>query len=121
MGLLMLRGVSSNGPFRQAKQCVINAFDTSYLLSAKEVMANRLHVAQNMDDDLRDATLTPNDGPAPPIYAFVAAGRNSHGGRGHNTRGGRGGRGLPNKCSTCGSLNKVPPLGVAYAHEELRL
>jgi hypothetical protein len=31
LGLLMLRGISSNGPHGQAKQCVINAFDTNYL------------------------------------------------------------------------------------------
>jgi hypothetical protein len=32
-GLLMLRGISSTGPFGQAKQCVINAFDIDYMLS----------------------------------------------------------------------------------------
>jgi hypothetical protein len=116
----MLRGISSNGPFRHVKQCIINAFDTNYLLSAKVVLANRLHVAQNMDDDLSDATLTPHDGPAPPIYAFVAAGRNSHGGRGHNTRGGRGGRGLPNKCSACGSLNHIMSSCIASADALLK-
>ena len=36
----MLRGISNTGPFGQAKQCVINAFDTDYLMSAGEVMAN---------------------------------------------------------------------------------
>jgi hypothetical protein len=46
LGLLMLRG-----PFGQAKQCVINAFDTNYLMSADEVMANTLHLAQNMDEN----------------------------------------------------------------------
>jgi hypothetical protein len=49
LGLLMLRGISSTGPFGQAKQCVINAFDTDYMLSANEVMANILHLAHNMD------------------------------------------------------------------------
>jgi hypothetical protein len=44
-GILMLRGISSTGHFGLAKQCVINAFDTSYLLSADEVMANILHLA----------------------------------------------------------------------------
>jgi hypothetical protein len=33
LGLLMLRGTSSTGPHGQGKQCVINAFDTDYLLS----------------------------------------------------------------------------------------
>jgi hypothetical protein len=47
LGLLMLRGISSNGHFGQAKQRVINAFDTNYLLFADEVMASILHLAQN--------------------------------------------------------------------------
>jgi hypothetical protein len=37
--LIMLRGISNTGPFGQAKQCVINALDTQYLLYADEVMA----------------------------------------------------------------------------------
>jgi spore cortex formation protein SpoVR/YcgB (stage V sporulation) len=32
LGLLMLRGISINGPHGRAKQCVINALDTDYLL-----------------------------------------------------------------------------------------
>jgi hypothetical protein len=28
LGLLMLRGISSTGPFGHAQQCVINGFDT---------------------------------------------------------------------------------------------
>jgi hypothetical protein len=70
MGMLMLRGMSNNGPFGQAKQCVINAFDTNYLLSADEVMAIILYVAQNVDDELTDSTLTAPDGRAPPIFAL---------------------------------------------------
>jgi hypothetical protein len=50
-GLFMLRGLSSTGPFGQAKQCVINAFETDYLLSADEVMASILHLAHNMDEE----------------------------------------------------------------------
>jgi hypothetical protein len=49
LGLLMLRGISNTGPFGQAKQCVIKASDTNYLMSADEVMANILHLAQNME------------------------------------------------------------------------
>jgi hypothetical protein len=45
LGLMMLHDISSNGPVAQATQCVINAFDTNYLLSANEVMANILHLA----------------------------------------------------------------------------
>jgi hypothetical protein len=44
LGLFMLRGISCNGPFSQAKQCVINALDNNYLLSTDEVMANILHL-----------------------------------------------------------------------------
>jgi hypothetical protein len=107
VGLLMLRGISSTGHFGHAKQCVVNAFDTNYLMSADEVMAILLHMAQNMDEDLNDSNLTSRDSPAPPIYSFVAACRSSQSGRGHNNRGGRGCRGLPNKCSACGSLNHL--------------
>jgi hypothetical protein len=51
LGLLMLRGIFSTGPFGQAKQCVINAFDTGYLLSAVEVMAIIIYLAHNMDEE----------------------------------------------------------------------
>jgi hypothetical protein len=37
LGLLMLRGISINGPHGQAKQCVINAFDTDYMLSVDQM------------------------------------------------------------------------------------
>jgi hypothetical protein len=43
LGLLMLRGISSTGPFVKAKQCVINSIDTNYLLSADEVMDRQNH------------------------------------------------------------------------------
>jgi hypothetical protein len=104
LGLLMLRGISSSGPYGQAKQCVINAFDTDYLLSADEVMASILHLAHNMDDDPTPDTPAPVASP-PPISAFVAAGRGSHIGRGHPHRNPRGSR--PTKCGVCGSLNHL--------------
>jgi hypothetical protein len=47
-----MRGISSTGPFGHAKQCVINAFDTNYLMS--EVMACILHPEQHMDEELPD-------------------------------------------------------------------
>jgi hypothetical protein len=103
----MLRGISSTGPFGQAKQCVINAFDTDYMSSADEVMASILHLAHNMDEEASAAGAPAPDTSPPPISAFVAAGRGSHNGRGHNPRGPRGGRGLPNKCSACGSLDHM--------------
>jgi hypothetical protein len=105
LGLLMLRGISSSSDkYGEAKQCANNVFDTDYLLSADEVMAIILHLAQNMEEELPLVVdLAPNP-PAPtsPIFTFVTAGRNSSGGR-YNARGGRGGRGpLPNKCSGFG-------------------
>jgi hypothetical protein len=104
----MLHGISSTGLFSQAKQCVINAFDTNCMLSADEVMANILHMAQNMDEEVSSAPGLPApDTSLPPISAFVAAGRGSHNGRGHNPHGPRGGRGLPNKCNACGSLDHI--------------
>jgi hypothetical protein len=103
----MLRGISSSGHFGQAMQCVINAFDTYYLMSADEVMANILHLAQKMDEDAGAPSMpAPNTSP-PPISSFVAACRGSHRGRGHNPRGPRGGRGRPYKCSACGSLDHI--------------
>jgi hypothetical protein len=106
-GLLVLRGISNTGHFAHAKQCVVDAFDTNHLMSADEVMAIILHMAQNMDEELNDSSLTGRDSPAPPIYSFVAACRSSQSGLGHCSRGGRGCRGLANKCSACGSLNHL--------------
>jgi hypothetical protein len=76
-------------------------------MSTDEVMASILHMAENMDEDIAAPGLLASDTPAPPISAFVAIGRGSNSGRGHNSRGTRGGRGLPNKCSACGSLNHI--------------
>jgi hypothetical protein len=45
LGLLMLHGISNTCHFGQAKQCVINAFDTNYLLSSDDVIANILQLA----------------------------------------------------------------------------
>jgi hypothetical protein len=70
-------------------------------------MAIILYLAHNMDEDAGAPSMpAPNTSP-PPIFAFVAAGRGSHSGRGHNPRGPRGGRGLPNKCSACGGLDHI--------------
>jgi hypothetical protein len=70
-------------------------------------MANILHVAQNMDDELPDPALIALAGPAPPIFALSAVDRCSNNGRGHTPRGTRGGRRLPNKCSACDTLNHI--------------
>jgi hypothetical protein len=86
---------------------VINAFDTNYLLSTDEVMGSMLHLAHYIDEEVTAPGLPAPDTSAPPISAFVAAGRGSKSGRGHTPRGTRGGRGLPNKFSACGSLNHI--------------
>jgi hypothetical protein len=106
-GLLMLRGISRTGPFGQAKQYVINAFDTYYMLSADEVMARILPLAHNMDEEASAPGATALDTSPPPISAFVATGRGSHIGRGHPPRGPRGSRRLPNKCNACGSIDHI--------------
>jgi hypothetical protein len=49
LGLLMLRGISTTGQSGHAKQCVINAFDTLYLMSSDVTMANITHLAQNIE------------------------------------------------------------------------
>jgi hypothetical protein len=63
--------------------CVIDAFDTSYLLFADEVIANILYLAHNIEEELPGTDLTTPIGHAPTISAFVAGGRGPHGGRGH--------------------------------------
>jgi hypothetical protein len=71
LGLFMLRGTSITGPFGQAKQYVINAFDTDYLLFVDEVKANILHLAHNMDEEAcAPGALAPGTSP-PPISTFV--------------------------------------------------
>jgi hypothetical protein len=67
----MLRGVSSNGPFGEANQRVIDAFDTNYLLSADEVTANIPHLAHNMEGELPGADVTARSGPTSPISDFT--------------------------------------------------
>jgi hypothetical protein len=70
-----------------------------------------LQVAESMEEEHPlsvDLAVAPPFATAPPIFAFVAAGRGPYGGRHHGTRGGRGGRGsLPNKCSACGGLDHI--------------
>jgi hypothetical protein len=86
---------------------VINAFDTYYLMSADEVMANILHLAHNTDETAGAPSMPAPDTSPSPIFAFVADSRGPHSGRGHVPRGPRGGRGLSNKCSACGSHDYI--------------
>jgi hypothetical protein len=48
LGMLMLRFTPSKCQFGQAKQCVINVFDTNYVLSTDDVIASILHLAHNI-------------------------------------------------------------------------
>jgi hypothetical protein len=90
------------------------------MLSANDVMANILHLAQNMDEkDAPDAT-SPHTSP-PPISAFVAADRGSHSGRGRPPRVPRGGRVLPTKCTACGSPDHILSSSTAPDDALLRL
>jgi hypothetical protein len=67
LGLLMMRGSSSNGPHGQSKQCVINAFDIDNMLSADEVMGSILHMAHNMDEDDAPGATAPDTSPLPSL------------------------------------------------------
>jgi hypothetical protein len=99
LGLLMLRGISKTGHFGEAKQCVINAFDTTLPHVRRQSDGQHPPPGKNMDEEIPAPDMTAPEGPAPLISAFVATGRGSNTGRGHNPRGTRAGRGLPNKCS----------------------
>jgi hypothetical protein len=48
IGLLMMRGISCNGHFGQAKQFVINAVAANCLFSVDDVMPNIIHISQNV-------------------------------------------------------------------------
>jgi hypothetical protein len=73
LGLLMVRGMFSTGPFGQAKQCVINAFDTNYMLSADEMMACILHLAYNMDEEAAPGATAPDTSPLPYLRLSLPA------------------------------------------------
>jgi hypothetical protein len=62
MGLLMMRGISSTSHYGHAKHCVINGFDTNYLMSVDEKMAIILHLAQNIDEELTYSNLQAPNG-----------------------------------------------------------
>jgi hypothetical protein len=61
-------------------------------------MANILHMAKTVDEEVSAPGMPAPETSPSPIFAFVVACRGSHNGRGHNPRGRRGGRGLPNAC-----------------------
>jgi hypothetical protein len=60
-----------------------------------------------MEDELQCTDLATPTCQTPSIFAFVAVSRGSHARRGHNDRGGRGGRGLSKKCGACGGHDHI--------------
>jgi hypothetical protein len=101
----MLRGISSTGPFGQAKRCVINVFDTNYMLPVDDVMTSSTWHTTWTRTMLRARQL-PTRHPLPSLRLSLPA-------AGHTAvedtppRGSRGGRSLPNKCSACGSMDHI--------------
>jgi hypothetical protein len=70
LALVMIRGLSNVGQYGQAKQCVINAFDTDFILSADRVMGSIIHQAQKLDADVSSKSDSVDSGV--PITAFLA-------------------------------------------------
>jgi hypothetical protein len=70
LDVVMIRGLSNVGQYGQAKPCVINAFDTDFILSADRVMSSIIHQAQNLNGDV-SAKLDSSD-MGIPISAFLA-------------------------------------------------
>jgi hypothetical protein len=68
LALVMIRGLSNFGQYGQAKQCVISAFDTDFIMSADKVMGSIIHPAQNLD---AEDNVT-SDSVAHPVNAFLA-------------------------------------------------
>jgi hypothetical protein len=79
LALVTIRGLSNVGQYGQAKQCVINAFDTDFIMSADRVMGSIIHRAQNLDGDF--SVKSESDDPGHPVNAFLAD-RKRQGGRG---------------------------------------
>jgi hypothetical protein len=79
LALVMIRGLSNVGQYGQAKQCVINAFDTDFILSADRVMGSIIHLAQNLDADVSVKSDIVDSGV--PVNAFLKD-RKRQGGRG---------------------------------------
>jgi hypothetical protein len=79
LALVLFRGLSNVGQYGHAKQCVTNAFDTDFILSADKVMSGIIHQAQNLDADVSVKLDIADAGH--PVNAFVAD-RKRQGGRG---------------------------------------
>jgi hypothetical protein len=105
LALVMIRGLSNVGQYGQAKQCVTNAFDTDFIVSADRVMGSIIHQAQNPDADISTKSYCVDS--EIPVNAFLAD-RKRQGDRGI------GGWTADNKkskfsmkCGACGDPNHV--------------
>jgi hypothetical protein len=105
--MVMIRGLSNVGQYGQAKQCVINAFDTDFILSADRVMGSIIHQARNLDAE--DIVTPDNAASRHPVNVFLAD-RKRQGGLGlggwaANKRPDR--SKFPMKCGACGDPKHV--------------
>jgi hypothetical protein len=103
----VIRGLSNVGHYRYAKQCVINVFDSDFILSAGMVMGSIIHQSQNLD--VEEHVVSGNAFSRHHINAFLAD-RKRQGGRGPgkwvaNKRHDK--TKLPAKCGACGDPNLV--------------
>jgi hypothetical protein len=79
LAMVMIRGMSNVWQYGQAKQCVNNAFDTDFILSADRVMRSIIHQAQNLNVDISAKPDSADLGIS--VNAFLAD-RKRQGGRG---------------------------------------
>jgi hypothetical protein len=103
----MIRGLSTVGQYGQEKQCVINAFDTDFILSADRVMESIIHLAQNLDE--KDHVATGSAAFGQPLNAFLADCKRQ-GSRGHGdwvASKSPDRSKFPMKCDACGDPNHV--------------
>jgi hypothetical protein len=105
--LVMIRGLSNVGEYGQAKQCVIYAFDTDFILSVDRVMGTIIH--QPHDLDAEEHGVLDNAAFGHTINAFLAD-RKRQGDRRPcnwvaNKRHDK--TKFPTKCGPCGDLNHV--------------
>jgi hypothetical protein len=71
LSIFMLVGMSQEGPYGQAKQCIVNAFDPTLSLSASEVLQQFLQQIMRQADHL-DTPAAVVDITAPPASALLA-------------------------------------------------
>jgi hypothetical protein len=103
--LVMIHGLSNVGQYGQAKQCIMNAFDTYFNMPADNVMGSIVHQAHNLNEE----GLLAHDSSAPshPMNACLSD-RKRQGGRAHGNRMANKRSDMskyPTKCGACGDPN----------------